>query len=98
MTTHRNHETMLPEHDTTRTPSTPGKSVDPDAPTAIPPGYVPEPYPGWRWNEAGDDKLVNNKTEDEAASAEGYTLAAPPQPPPTVATPKTPPTHKGTEA
>lgn len=55
-----------------------------DEPTPEPVPLTPDQmYPGWRWKETGESKLVANATEDEAAAAEGYTLKSPPAPTPT---------------
>jgi hypothetical protein len=53
----------------------------PDEPSAIPKDYVPEPYPGYRWNATTGEARVVKSLEDEAAARdEGYTERVPPQP------------------
>jgi hypothetical protein len=59
------------------TPKTPA----PEAPSALPEGYVPQPYPKMVYHPDGREKVVQNELDEDTAEAEGFTLDAPPPPP-----------------
>jgi hypothetical protein len=48
-------------------------------PSALPPGYEPQPYPKVVYHEDGRSKTVANELDEDTAELEGYTLDVPPQ-------------------
>jgi hypothetical protein len=68
----RQHNTPTPTDGIVENPVPPENS-------AIPPDYVPQPYPAYRWHTTtGKSIVVDNEVEDTAAAAEGYTGLVPP--------------------
>lgn len=69
---------------------TPTPTTEPDntpaEPSALPPGYVPQPYPKVVYHPDGRDKTVANELDEDTAEAEGFTLDVPPEavPPPEI--------------